>query len=548
MVWFFSGIAAGMILLFSALMIKKPTHYQSDISCAVYNVAMHILSVVFAFLLLYRVDDVPTPFNVDEAGMAYDALSIVNYHVDRHLYHFPVYFVSYGDGQSALYTYLAAILIKLFGYSILIVRLPAVILSLISAILFSLMIRRSYGNMASVTAMFLFCVLPFSIMHSRWGLDCYLFFPMLIISCAVFYHVVSVSKIGWYLPSGLLYGLTLYTYAISYVTIPLFLSFVLFYLLVIRKIDWKCICAMGIPLFLMSIPLLLLLAVNNGLVNEIRTRFISIPLLPAYRGSEIGLKNIMSNIRIEQGNIFYKLFCNDGYIQNVIPKYGTLYSVSLPIIVYGFILSIKRIAMHFREKVFSLEILMTALFISAFVISLLLYNPNINRANAVFVPVIFFLVLGIFEILKKHTTAFCIMVCFYLISFGLFAHTYFTDFSREVSTHFLVKSIKDLELALDFAEDVSLNDDTLIYVLDDPKNSIYTVLAKRMDPYTYNSTMVKSFDGYIKIVDRYRFRRDAFLPEYVYIFTNPDVIPEDIDTYGFDKKQFGSMRVYYTGN
>ncbi len=329
-------------------------------------------------------------------------------------------------------------------------------------------------------------------------------------------------------------------------TVPLFLAIVLIYLLIIRKIDLKSLFAMGIPLFLMAVPLLMLLAVNNGLIGEIRTRFISIPLLPAYRGSDISLKHISDNLRPGQNNLFFKLLCYDGYIQNAMPKYGTLYYFSIPVLIYGLIECIRRNLKSFREKAFSPEIMMVFLFISVFIVSLVIYNPNINRINSVFVPFIFFIFLGLFEILKKNRIIFAVAGVIYLITFGLFIHTYFTDFPKESGSHFLVKSIKDLESALDFAESVSLNEDSLIYVLDDPKNTIYTVLAKRMDPYTYNETMVRSYDGYIKIVDRYRFRRDAFLPEYVYIFTSMDVIPDEMDHLGFDKKQFGSMMVYYT--
>ncbi len=119
MIRIFSGIAAGIVIILLSEIFKKKSCFRADISIVIYRSMMIILTAVFAFLLIYRIEDIPLAYNIDEAGMAYDALNIVNYHTDRHLYHFPVYFVSYGDGQSALYTYLAAGLIRLFGYSIL---------------------------------------------------------------------------------------------------------------------------------------------------------------------------------------------------------------------------------------------------------------------------------------------------------------------------------------------------------------------------------------------------------------------------------------------
>ena len=69
--------------------------------------------------------------NVDEAGTMYDAYTIANYGTDRFGNAYPVYFINYGGGQSALYTYLSAILIKICGFSLTVVRLPALIFSIL---------------------------------------------------------------------------------------------------------------------------------------------------------------------------------------------------------------------------------------------------------------------------------------------------------------------------------------------------------------------------------------------------------------------------------
>ena len=50
-------------------MMKKPE--QKNHTKIIYISLMIILFVVFAFLLFYRVTEIPVPFNVDEAGTAY---------------------------------------------------------------------------------------------------------------------------------------------------------------------------------------------------------------------------------------------------------------------------------------------------------------------------------------------------------------------------------------------------------------------------------------------------------------------------------------------
>ena len=333
MIW----VIVGSVILFAAKRFGKDQCSSWEISDKTHRIVFSILTVAYIFLLTYKLTEIPVPYHVDEAGMAYDAKNIANYHYDRYLYRFPVYFNNFGSGQSALYIYMAAILIKLFGYSIFVVRIPAVFLSVVSACIFCFTIRREHGNTASVLTMFFFCVLPFSIMHSRWGLDAYLFFPMLIVSCCAFYYSIQNGKTVWYFFSGCLFGLTLYSYAISFVIVPLFLTVLVIYLGFILKISWKKLFAMGIPLFLLAFPLILFMAVNNGMIGEIKNRFFSIPKLQMYMAGDMKIKNILHNLRFGKENFFYVLFVGDQFIFNSISRFGSMFFISLPIIIYGFI-------------------------------------------------------------------------------------------------------------------------------------------------------------------------------------------------------------------
>lgn len=82
------------------------------------------------FTSIFRIGQIPDGMHIDEVGMAYDAKSIVENGTDRAGNKLPIYLKNYGGGQSVMYAYLTAILIKLFGYSLLTVRMPAVLLRL----------------------------------------------------------------------------------------------------------------------------------------------------------------------------------------------------------------------------------------------------------------------------------------------------------------------------------------------------------------------------------------------------------------------------------
>ena len=499
----------------------------------------------FGFLLFFKVTEIPLPYHIDEVSIAYDASAIVKYHCDRFMYRFPVLFKSFGGaGQNALYPYLAVIMIRLFGYSILTVRLPAVLLSLLSALFFSLVIRREYDNKASILSMSFFCILPFSIMHSRWALESYLLFPMLILSCCALYHAIHNGNTVYYVLTGCLFGFTLYSYGVSYMLLPLFLLCILICLLVIKKMTWKNIFAMGIPLFFLALPLILMLAINYGFLDEIQTRFFSIPKVPEFRGGEVGKKFILDNLSFSRHNIFFSLFCDDGLVYNVIPKFGTMYYLSIPFIIYGFICCIKKSIQDLRTKQFSFSLMMVVLAFVVYAVSLIVILPNVNRLNPFYIPLIFFLVTGFYRIILNNKTAGAVAACLYLLCFCFFLYSYFVEFPKELESHQLITPINDLKKALLFAESVSKEDET-IYVLDYPYNYIYTILALDIDPYTFNENKVLSYDGYMQAVGRYRFRKDAILPECVYIFTKQDVIPDNIDDYGFESEKFGQITVYF---
>ena len=62
-------------------------------------------------------------YYVDEIGSMYDAYCITNFGVDRWLNSYPIHFLNYGDGQSAIFVYILSILFKLFGYEKWVIRL-----------------------------------------------------------------------------------------------------------------------------------------------------------------------------------------------------------------------------------------------------------------------------------------------------------------------------------------------------------------------------------------------------------------------------------------
>lgn len=81
-----------------------------------------LIFLLALFLRVYRLNDLPYGIHMDEAGMGYDAYSLANWGLDRYYKFYPVYFINFGGGQSVLYGYSCAFLLKFFKLSVTLLR------------------------------------------------------------------------------------------------------------------------------------------------------------------------------------------------------------------------------------------------------------------------------------------------------------------------------------------------------------------------------------------------------------------------------------------
>lgn len=531
----FTLSVSGLLLLF----IRKPVTESRDFkNQKIYRYGMAFLACTLVFLLTIELGHIPVGLHVDEAGMAYDALSLARFKVDRFLYVNPVYFINFGGGQNALYTYLTSFLLHFLNFNTTTIRLPAVFLAFLSSFCFVRIVKKEKGKKAAMILMLLLCVLPFMIMHARWGLESYLFFPMSILSFFCLQKAFMYHKKWWFFASGCSLGITLYTYAVTYLILPIFLLIFFLYALIRKQVSIKeCFC-LGIPLFFLALPLILMLLVNNGIIPEITTPWLSIPKLFFYRGSEFSLANILKN-----WNLFGILFSQDGLIYNAFSEFGTLYYFSIPLCLYGFVLTCQKGWQTIKEHKVSLDLAVLIFFLSVLLVTLTLDGPNINRANAIYFPLIYFILIGILELVLKKSFTIYPLVFMYLIFFGLFSYTYFVRYPNTVHDTYFFVTEENVADAISFASQL---DASQIYVLDEGYHQpyIYTVLALEMDPYTFNEQRV--MDG-VDVVEigKYHFRLDEIDEENIYIFLKNEQVPSEMAEYDFQTMNFGSVVVYY---
>ena len=446
-----------------------------------------VILLIFAFIFnLYKIDKVPNGVNLDEAGLGVDVYSIANYGTDRNMNKFPVYFQNFGEGQSALYIYLAAILVKMFGFSVFILRMPALILSVIEVGIIYLLIAKFKSRKFALFVMFLTIISPWHFMKSRWALDAYLLSPMLVFSIYVLVLAIERKSKLIYAFAGTLFGVTLYSYAISYITeIFMFIVFGIYFIKNKKIGIWDFVCFI-IPFMFFAIPLILMQLVQYNVINPINS-FISCNKLPNTRGHEMNL-NVLKNI----GSL-KNVFIQDIWIFNSIPGFGTIYVIGL-IFVVGFVISLKD---AFYKKSF-LDFLMNVWFFSG-IIWCLVVECNVNRLNGVYIPIMYYIgVVVKFIIDKGYYKLFYTIFIIYIVSFIMFVNVYFKELSKDDIPLFDNGMIEFLEHIKD-----KYGDDKNVYFdMKEYNYWVYEPLVDKISPEKYFKTFKR--DGSFNVeVGRY---------------------------------------------
>lgn len=506
-----------------------------------YYALVILLFYLGGFLMFYRLGNIPNEIHVDEAGAFYDAMSLMRYGVDRFLYHNPVYFINFGGGQNALYTYLASFSFKLFGSSLWSYRLVSVVVCLFSYYCYFKLVRLYKSRLFSVLLLFLLIIMPVYIMKARWGLESFLLNPMLIISIYFYVKAIRGENHFSFFIAGFLFGISFYTYAISYLIIPLFLVISAIYLLVYKKVKIIDLFILFIPVICFGIPLLLMLLINKGIIhNEIILNFISIPKMWFYRGSEISIFNVKYFI----DDLKVLLFGNN-LVYNSIPKFGCLYNISILFIIFGLIILIYKIV---YKKYDLLDIFMFILFLVVFGVCLCVFDLNVNKGNAIYISLVYFIVLFMeWLYINRNKFLLCILLGLYCISFFGFSNYYFNDYSNDYSNMVLFEDYSLFE-AMEYAESIYDNNERIyLRVLE---GYIYYLLYHDIDPYTFNESAVISKEmGRVISCDDYKFSlidmNDFYNHNAVYIMDYQDDFVNSFINRGFSYKIFGNYYVLY---
>ena len=500
-----------------------------------------IILLIGIFARTFMFGEVPGDINQDEAFAGYNAWTLMHHATDSFGYRMPVYLTAWGSGMNALESYLMIPFVALFGLKVWAIRLPMVIVGILSLVaLYKMVLHFSDKKTALATLLFL-AICPWHIMLSRWALESNLAPGFVLFG--LFFFIKGLDKPKFLIPSALCYGLSLYAYATIWTAVPFIILASVLYAIWTRslKMNRYLWISLGI-LVVLALPLALFLMVNKGIIAEIRLPFLSIPKLVYLRDSEISFRGIPENI-VNLWNILRTQ--SDGLPWNQIRGYGIFYEATLPFFFVGLIASLRYAILDIRHRKLGLNVFVLIWLLAGFSIGALIH-VNINRVNLLFIPMVILAMQGILLTFNYiHPKTIIIPLVAYLCCFAGFEKNYFTIYKEAIGHNFCNGLEKAVELASSKAPD-----NTRIVV--DPGTSYPRILFfGKVDLESYLSTVkYTNFPSaflYVSSFDKYIFT-DRIIPSrhnHVYLLENKDDRSSLLRKLGYQVKISGDYVVGY---
>lgn len=552
--YIFIPLSCGLTLFaIIAFFLRKKSHKlpqlntQNDISDLLYRILFCTLLAVALILRLYHLKTNPAGINCDEAGTAYDAYCLGEYGTDRFGYPFPVYFVNYGVGQNALYTYLLIPFIKILGTSATIYRIPAVIGGMMTLFFGMKLSKDTFDKKLSLIVGGLITVCPFFIMSSRRCLECLILLGFSVMSIYLLTYAVKKQKKRYFILSGISFGLCLYCYSLSWIILPIYLLLMVIYLFRRKKINFTKLLSFSVPLFLLALPLMTFVYINTFEKDSIVTSFFSIINLPTYRVGEISFKNITNII-----NVLPTLFVQDDRRFTSFLDYGTLYLFSIPFVMTGFCITSIRYIKSLRKKEYEINIFIYTFFLASLLILLFVEDANQYRSNCIYFCFVYFLAVGIrfiCEQLFHKRVLYGILGAMYAINFLAFARFYYTPKVQEKYPIIWF----DFDYTAEIYEYLHQNNITTDVYFDEYNVTTYCVamLEYKVSPKDYMSAGNDINGNYCKYKNLFFYLPATYnlVPDSIYIVLRYNRLYQKYDSilrgFGMDCMDYGYYSIYF---
>lgn len=345
------------------------------------------IMLLFAFILhigVFTYFMINTPIHTDEVMTVLNANSLAKSGTDILGEKLPIYFDTWlHGGQSPFATYLVAIMIKLFGYSLFVTRVPMFVFSMLGLIAFYKFLKEVIPENETLIniAFCLACISPWHLYSSAFTLDCNFLPHIAMFGMYFLAKGINSKKSKYFVFSMLFFGLGFYCYILSAIIIPVLLAVLFLILLIKKKVSFKNTIISVITIFIVAIPFILQGLVQFGIIENLNFLGFSISKMPYYsRGSELKLNNILENL----GEGIISLLFTDIYSFNAkgVNSFNFANSFGSVALLAGVItLILNKIRKRNDFGIFLKAVIISTLVSSATVCSLTFYATALYRYN-----------------------------------------------------------------------------------------------------------------------------------------------------------------------
>ena len=279
--------------------------------------------------------------------------------------------------------------IALFGLSPVTLRLASALIGTLTLPVMYLLGKRLGGISTGFAALVLTAFCPWHIMLSRWALEANIlpFFLM----AGMLLGAAAMEKPWALCGAAAVFALSLYAYGTAFIFLAAFLPPALVYLAVKGKIPWKIWLVSGGVFLLIALPVTVTNLIN--ILNLEQVTFLGITLPKLNEARQVSTTAFGKDFRAywENAKKFREILMKqtDGYPYNAVP--GKMFAPGTLLLAAGGILD--ALVRVFRGKLRKGEMLMLcALF--GVLVSVFVIEPNLNRVNMAFLPVLYYAASG----------------------------------------------------------------------------------------------------------------------------------------------------------
>lgn len=421
------------------------------------RIILIVLIAVFTLLRIYKFGEIPGGAFQDGAMAAVDGKALANYGTDRFGTRLPAYFWAWDYAQmNVLMSYLMIPFIKFFGLNAVTMRLPILIVSILGLGAVYLITRKLLSFDGALVATLFAAIDPWHFMESRWALESNMFPHMFILGFVCLIYGIKKKPFIYF--SMVFFALCMYSYAVSFFMVPVFLLAAAIVLVRSKLVKFRHVLLSGILYFLLAFPIYFTMFINVAGLETVSLPFVTMQYFTnSVRANDLlvysdsPLKQLIANIRSVIDVVLLQK--QDHRLWNSIADFGTIYLCSIPVALLGFFICLRK---AIREKdaekkvPFVLLIIYVAcsLFMGVFIDAV-----NVNRINVIFYSSIIFIGVGSYYLITWKKISTYIVSAVYGVLSVVFVSYYFTVWPLQIRNWFYADFLE----ALDYADTIDFD-------------------------------------------------------------------------------------------